>query len=157
MDLLPVEIKLQILLQLSIKDILSICQTNKEWKQIYQNEYLWSALLVRDYCKYDDSNNKQETYVYYYKLENLKLNSVLVIQKAWKNYRDPDKQIIRMQNTLYCAFNNIELANPLEQLIITVAKIMYIIITIYIITKKIRIITKKISIYFRSWSMLQNL
>ena len=69
---LPDELRLQVLSELPIKDVLHSCQVSKKWEQICKDNYLWKALLVRDYGKFDDiQKTKFKTYVYhdkYYKL-----------------------------------------------------------------------------------------
>ncbi len=68
---LPDELKLQVLSQLPMEDVIHSCQVSKAWKRICTDNYLWNQLLKRDfkkeYSKHGAIGKKFDTYVYYHK------------------------------------------------------------------------------------------
>src|SRR5436853_275603 len=49
MENLPPELNFQIWKDLPTKDILNLCETNSNFKQICDNDYTWTHLLERDF------------------------------------------------------------------------------------------------------------
>lgn len=74
-DKLPNELIIQILMNLDVKDILKLCQTNKRVADICQSNYLWKKLVARDFpdsfyifgSQYPDYRQAYESSAYYRK------------------------------------------------------------------------------------------
>ena len=49
MQLLPTEDIFSLALELSVKDISSLCLTSREWSGLCQDQYLWKLLVARDF------------------------------------------------------------------------------------------------------------
>jgi hypothetical protein len=57
MEVLPDELKLQILYHLSYEDLVTIAQTNSEFREVCRDESIWRHLYERDFPNWDKYEN----------------------------------------------------------------------------------------------------